>query len=400
MKDILFVIHALGGGGAERVLINIVKALDKTKYNVTLLSIVDSGIYRSQIPDDVNYKTIFKLPSLRKGNNDSENRASSGSLLARAGKIKRFAASFYTLFWRFFPVDLLYRIFIKENYDLEIAFLEGPSTKLVAASPDTGSKKIAWIHVDLSQEGKSHRFYKSLSDEKRAYSKFDSIISVSLGVQSSFLRDNPEFGARCRVIHNPIDVDEILRDSREDCAIDFIRPSECPVFLSVGRVCAQKSFHRIVKAAESLKLKGYKAQFLILGEGPDSESLRDDIRKKGLESYVSLMGYQANPYPFFRKVDAFLCTSVAEGFSTTATEAAVLGLPIFTTDCAGMAELAEIYEAVTICPNSTEAVVEMINKAVSNQEYLINTDCPSDYFNLRNRMDAIEELIDEVLNAE
>lgn len=36
MKDILFVIHALGGGGAERVLINIVKALDKTKYKALL----------------------------------------------------------------------------------------------------------------------------------------------------------------------------------------------------------------------------------------------------------------------------------------------------------------------------------------------------------------------------
>lgn len=63
MKDVLFVIHALGGGGAERVLINVVKALDKSKYNITVLSIVDSGIYRSQIPGEVQYKSIFKLPA-------------------------------------------------------------------------------------------------------------------------------------------------------------------------------------------------------------------------------------------------------------------------------------------------------------------------------------------------
>lgn len=401
MKKILIVIHALGGGGAERVLINLVRALDKSKYNITLLSIVDSGIYRSLIPSEVHYKSIFKLPRFLRGNRDSsEGKGTSGSLLARGGKIKQAIASVYGKFWSLFPIELLYRLFIKEIYDLEIAFLEGPSTKLVSSSPNAFSKKMAWIHVDLSHEGKSHHFYKSLSEEKSAYSKYDAIVSVSEGVQKAFLSSMPEFAPRCLVIHNPIDVSEITRLSMEECELPSIAGNKHPLFLSVGRICAQKSFSRIVSAAEALKNKGIFAKFIILGEGPDYGVLRDEIVSKNLESYILLMGYQRNPYPYYRFADAFLCTSTAEGFSTTASEAAVLGLPVLTTDCAGMDELASIYKAVTICDNSTDAVVEMVEDAVINKTYQTKASVSGDYFNLENRVKVIENLIDGILDAE
>lgn len=401
MKDILFVIHALGGGGAEHVLINIVKSLDKSKYNITLLSIVDSGIYRSHIPTDVRYKSIFKIPGiLKKKGKSPTDKSASGSLLAGGGKIKRIVACAYSLFWRACPISLLYRLFIRERYDVEIAFLEGPSTKLVASSSNESSKKIAWVHVDLSNEGKSHQFYKSLSEEKASYAKFDAIVSVSEGVQRAFIGVMPEFASRCCIMHNPIDVDRITLLSREDCIFSNDIETECPCFLSVGRICPQKGFSRIVSAAEALRRKGLRARFVILGEGPDYAALREEIITKGLESYISLMGYQSNPYPYFREADVFLCTSVAEGFSTTASEAAVLRLPILTTNCAGMDELSSVYSAVTICDNSTNAVVEMIEDAVVNNDSRAEAVLSADYFNLDKRVHAIEDLIDGVLDAE
>ena len=401
MKDVLFVIHALGGGGAERVLINVVKALDKSKYNITVLSIVDSGIYRSQIPGEVQYKSIFKLPrSLNNKTASTKVENSSGSLLAGGGRGKQIAASAYTLFWRFFPIGLLYRIFIKEKFDLEIAFLEGPATKLVSSSSNESSKKIAWVHVDLSHEGKSHRFYKSAAEAKSPYSQYDEIISVSAGVQKAFLSENPELAPICSIIHNPLDIDEILQLSMEDCCLGPISEADRPLFLSVGRICPQKSFSRIVEAAEALRREGYSAKFVILGEGPDYSVLRDLILTKHLDSYISLMGYQSNPFPFFRKADAFLCTSTAEGFSTTASEAAVLGLPVFTTNCAGMDELASIYDAVTICDNSTAAVVDMVLNAVRNRGYEAKAGYAADYFNLEKRIQVIEKLIDGTVDAE
>ena len=120
----------------------------------------------------------------------------------------------------------------------------------------------------------------------------------------------------------------------------------------------------------------------------------------GLQDFCRTPGYQSNPFPFFRKADVFLCTSTAEGFSTTASEAAVLGLPVFTTNCAGMDELASIYDAVTICDNSTAAVVDMVLNAVRNRGYEAKAGYAADYFNLEKRIQVIEKLIDGTVDAE
>ena len=49
MKKILFVIHTLQVGGAEKILINILRNIDKTKYDVTLLAIVNDGLYIDEV---------------------------------------------------------------------------------------------------------------------------------------------------------------------------------------------------------------------------------------------------------------------------------------------------------------------------------------------------------------
>ena len=44
MKKVLFLIHTLGAGGAEKVLINLVNNLDQSKYDITLMTVIDTGI--------------------------------------------------------------------------------------------------------------------------------------------------------------------------------------------------------------------------------------------------------------------------------------------------------------------------------------------------------------------
>ena len=76
-KSILFLIHTLGGGGAEKVLINIVNNIDKNLYDVTLMTVVDTGVFKKDIGPDVTYKTMIPLPSSKQKVNDS------GSLLKK-----------------------------------------------------------------------------------------------------------------------------------------------------------------------------------------------------------------------------------------------------------------------------------------------------------------------------
>ena len=48
-KKVLFLIHTLGGGGAEKVLVNLVNNLDRKKYDITVMTVIDTGIYKSAL---------------------------------------------------------------------------------------------------------------------------------------------------------------------------------------------------------------------------------------------------------------------------------------------------------------------------------------------------------------
>ena len=63
-KKVLFVIESLSGGGAEKVLTTIVKNIDKTKFDITVLTIVKTGIYVEEI--EKKCTLISMLPEYEK----------------------------------------------------------------------------------------------------------------------------------------------------------------------------------------------------------------------------------------------------------------------------------------------------------------------------------------------
>ena len=59
MKEVLFIIEGLFGGGAERALVELLKHIDYARYNVTLGVVFAGGIYTKEIPSQVNLFHIF-----------------------------------------------------------------------------------------------------------------------------------------------------------------------------------------------------------------------------------------------------------------------------------------------------------------------------------------------------
>ena len=57
---ILFFIPHLMHGGAEKVLVNLVNNLDKSKYDITLQTIFDVGVNKQYLKNDIKYKYVFK----------------------------------------------------------------------------------------------------------------------------------------------------------------------------------------------------------------------------------------------------------------------------------------------------------------------------------------------------
>lgn len=389
-KKVLFLIHTLQVGGAEKVLVNLVNKMDKNKYDITVMTVINTGAFIKELDKDINYKTIFSINFLNSNNKDS-----SGNLLNKTSKIKTILANLYKFMWRHINCEKIYKKYIKEDYDIEIAFLEGISAKIIASSTNKESKKIAWIHVDLINERKTEKFFKK-NEEKLVYEKFEKIVAVSKHVKEQFIKKYNYDVNKVIVKYNPIDEKYISLCSNEKLLdIEKTRFTLC----TVGRLSVQKGYDRLLKAVRRLNEAKLVFDLWIIGVGAEEDKLKQYIKENNLDN-VKLLGYKKNPYNYMKNADMFVCSSRAEGFSTVVSEAIILGIPVITTDCSGMKELlGENQEYGIICKNEEDALFNGLFDILSNKEkyiYYKNKIIErKQMFNIHSAVRNIEELLEE-----
>ena len=375
MKTVLFFIESLAGGGAERVLTDLVSHLDKEKYDVTVCTVTDEGIYQPQVEACCRYRSLLHVRDYR------------------AGGVKRLLYWLQLRLIYALPAAWVYRFVFREKYDVEVAFVEGFATKLMAASTNKTSRKIVWVHTDMQKNPYADRCFASATAHEAAYRRYDAIACVSGSVKQAF-EEKFFAGTQVCVQYNP--VDENLIRSRGSEAADQSVPCR-PLLGTVGRLAEQKGFLRLLRCVAQLKTEGFQFALWIIGEGTQRGEMERLIAENGLEDTVTLLGYQENPHKFMAQCDAFVCSSYAEGFSTAATESLLLGKPIFTVDCAGMRELFGAENCGEIVENRDEALCEMLRRVVSGQVDFASYDAAlqrrGEVFRLEMRMKEIEELL-------
>jgi len=392
-KKILFLIHTLGVGGAEKVLVNLVNNLDDSKYDITLMTVINTGAFRKELNSNVNYKYMFNLPKFLEKKN-SNNKAS-GSLMNKTSKVKSILAKMYTFFWRNVSCKFIYKMFIKEKYDYEIAFLEGIPAKIIAESNNEDSMKVSWIHVDLINETKSEKFFKNRKNEIEVYNKFDKIVGVSEYVKKQFIEKYKIDEEKVYVRYNPIDEKYIEQCSNEE--VSDIQKEKFTL-CTVGRLAPQKGYDRLLSVVDKLNKDNFEFEVWIIGVGPDEDKLKTYMNEKNINN-VKLLGYKTNPYSYIKKSDLFVCSSRAEGFSTVVSEAVILEKPVVTTDCSGMREiLGKNGEYGLICDNDEVTLYEALKDILSNKdkyEYYKNKISERKYiFNIKESIKNIEKLLE------
>ena len=338
-KKILILHYNLQGGGAERVLVNLLKYLNLNKYDVTLKTIFGSGPYVKDIPDGVKYSCAFKR------------------------EFKGFNTMMKVLPGRFW-----HWLFIRGHYDIEIAYLENSPTRIVAACPHKDTKKVGWVHIEFDQRVTPCAGFRDEDEMVSAYNKLDRVVFVAHRTRENFMNLFPEIKVPVQVIHNVNDFDKIKRMSQEDIPIDL---SEKALNLcAVNRLFPHKGFHRLIKAFKRLEDTGLidDVKLHILGDGPERNNLEQLVADNGLNDHVKLLGFDTNPYKYVSKMDLFVCSSYREGYSTATTEAISLGVPVFTTDCSGMEEILEDGKFGMIVPNDDDAIYQGLKDLLSHRE--------------------------------
>ena len=156
MKKIVFGITGLTLGGAERTLVDIVNRLCY-RYDVTIFCLYAGGELEKELSNKIKLIHICKK---------------------RYDELSKFEQKYMAL-KILFSTKFLYKTYIWRKFDKEIAFLEGPITRIFSIGKDK-KRKIAWVHNDISKVfGKSFKSRLKAFIDKFIYKKYGTLVFVS-----------------------------------------------------------------------------------------------------------------------------------------------------------------------------------------------------------------------------
>lgn len=340
---VLFMIPSLGSGGAEKVLVNLVNNLDKNKFDITLKTLFnDKCVNKQFLQSHVKYEFCFK---------------------------KTFPANSQIL--KLFPKEYLYQKFVKDQYDIVVSYLEGPTARIISGCQNKETKKVCWIHVEQHTKEKASYAFRGYKEAFECYDSFDKIVCVSNTVKRDFyeifenaLKNDPI------VLYNTNETDHILKISNEDInEIEY--KNDCIKICGVGRLNKVKAFERLINIHHKLINEGYNINTFIFGEGKERTNLEYKIYELNLQNSFKLMGYTLNPYKYVKNSDLFVCCSTSEGFNTAATESLIVGTTVCTVEVSGMKEmLGENNEYGIVVENDDDALYKAIKELLDNPQLL------------------------------
>lgn len=312
MKKMLLAIESLGTGGAEKALVNFVKHYS-SEYEIYILVYTKSNnFYARDLESLANVQYVLTLSRMR---------------LAKLARI--------------LSPKLLYALTVKRlfkgvYFDIEIAYLEGIATKIIAGS-DLNSKKVAWVHCDFMTNHWCLNYYSGYQEEYNCYLKYNSIFLVTNEQKKAFsqywkIEDN-----LC-VIPNLLDVNGIISSSLEN-----IESLHTPYICAIGGLKAIKGFDRLIDAFFEFSKTNDDCNLYILGRGVLEAELSDRITRHSLNNRIFLLGHQENPYKYIRNSIGLIQSSISESFGYVLLEAGILGRNVVATKTVGSIEVQSIY---------------------------------------------------------
>lgn len=375
MKNILFFMETVDFGGAETVFTNIIKNINKSKFCIKVVTERDHELFTDEIKAAVPYDCFIKTE--RSAVRDFWNKiVIKLSLVLSEKNIRKY--------------------FIHGNYDVEVAFCEGYSTKIIGNSGKKNCKKIAWVHTDVIKNPWSEKIFGSAEEEKKCYEKFDAIVCVAETMKEPFIK---KYGMaeKVHVLYNPLDFESVIKKSAEKTDFKF---GDGMKFVLAGTFIKIKGFDRFVKVCKRLKDDGEHFSALIMGDGEEKENIKKIIAETNLGDTVKILDFQTNPYKYIAHSDVYVCSSYAEGYSTAVSESVALNVPVITTECSGMREIFGENECGIICENSEDGLYNAMKKVLNDPSLLKKFSAEekkrADDFSLKKRMKAIEDFIESV----
>lgn len=303
---VCFVIPTLTSGGAERVAVTVLSALDARHERVLYLFSGKDGVYFDRV--DPAVRVVI---------------AEHTSWLGRMWELSRFLRGFrpdvVMPFLSYFIAAVAVRV---AGVSARVVFNQGTPTTGFLADADFGWRR-PW----------RRRVFAIVT--RYFYARADAVVATSAGVADDLVANYQVPRSKIRILHNPVDLETIADASREE--LPAVGGGQ-PVVVAAGRLAWVKNYPLLIAAVAELAATT-PVQAWILGEGPERQQLESLARERGIAPLVTFLGFQANPWRFMARADVFVLTSAYEGFGNVLIEAMACGTPVVATRSPGTTEI-------------------------------------------------------------
>ena len=334
---VCFVIPSLAGGGAERVAVTVLSALDGQRHErVLYLFSGADGVYFDRIAPGVRVVV-----------------ASKRSWIARLVELARFLRSAKPdLVMPFLSYFITAIAVWMARVDARVVFNQG--------TPTSGFLEDA----DFSWRSPGRRQVFALMT-RWFYRRADAVVVTSQGVADDLATRYGVPRRKLRVLHNPVDLDAIATAAAEPA--DEIA-GEGPVLVAAGRLAGVKNYPLLIDAMARLGDEvGRPPRLWILGDGPDRARLEASVIEKNLGDRVRFLGFQANPWRFMARADVFVLTSAYEGFGNVLIEAMACGTPVVAARSPGTIEIVEHESNGLLVDHDAHAVAAAVTRLLGDE---------------------------------
>jgi glycosyltransferase involved in cell wall biosynthesis len=167
------------------------------------------------------------------------------------------------------------------------------------------------------------------------------VIAVSQSTREYAVKEEEVPASRVSTIYNGIDLD-IYRPQPEKRAAARAAlglPPDAFVVAGIGRLVPQKNFSLFLDVAAAVLARNPRAFFVIAGTGQEERTLRESARRLGIESRLRFLGYVAAMPELYPAIDMLLLTSLYEGLPITILEAMASGTVIVSSRLDGVGEI-------------------------------------------------------------
>lgn len=301
--QLLITIETLGGGGAERVALDLARAWPRVHARPVLLVAVRTGAYTDRLPPDLEVIEIGLsssprkvIPFLWRLRQKLKGRTIAGVVSHMTGMNRMMLRATLCGIVRAPIVVVEHNDFLRNQ--------------MVTAMPRL-------------------RSFLLINETGFLYRRAIAVVGCSLGVArqvAALFKLDPD---RVHGIPNPVDPHFALGSPLEPETAAWFAMLQRPVFVSVGRMVPQKGFDDLIRAF-ALQSCG---SLVILGEGPLHNDLAELSSGLGVADRVWMPGFLPAPERVLQAADVYVSASHWEGYPLVLIEAYAAGLPVVARDC-------------------------------------------------------------------